>query len=171
MAGNEERSKGAFATGDATVGEIMEEAYSCRFDANLGEVTRLLVERGVSSLPVVDGERRVVGFISDGDIMRAIAAHKTRSVFNGGEATMLYFDDEPLDRKARELKHRNVMELATRKVVCATPRATDRQGCGIALQEEVQEAAGHRRGRSADRRGAPDEHHAPCVRAAVRRMS
>ena len=55
MAGNEERSKGAFATGDATVGEIMEEAYSCRFDANLGEVTRLLVERGVSSLPVVDG--------------------------------------------------------------------------------------------------------------------
>lgn len=121
MAGNEERSKGTFATGDATVGEIMEEAYSCRFDANLGEVTRLLVERGVSSLPVVDGERRVVGFISYGDIMRAIAAHKTRSVFNGGEATMLYFDDEPLDRKARELKHRNVMELATRKVVCATP--------------------------------------------------
>ena len=68
-----------------TVGSIMErDAYRCRDTATLDEVTAQLIERGVSSLPVVDERNRVVGFISDGDIMRAIAEHKTRSIFSGG---------------------------------------------------------------------------------------
>lgn len=68
-----------------TVGSIMErDAYRCRDTATLDEVTAQLIERGVSSLPVVDERNRVVGFISDGDIMRAIAEHKTRSIFSEG---------------------------------------------------------------------------------------
>ncbi len=77
-----------------TVGHIMERnAYRCLDTATLEEVTAQLIELGVSSLPVVDGRERVVGFISDGDIMRAIAEHKTRSIFSGGAPTLLYSDD------------------------------------------------------------------------------
>ncbi len=115
-------ANGGAANGGLLVADIMEEAaYSCSDSATLGEVTRMFIEQGVSSLPVVDQDGRVVGFISDGDILRAIAAHKTRSIFNGGAATMLYFDDEPLEKKVLDLKRRGVMELAARKVVCATP--------------------------------------------------
>ena len=104
-----------------TVGHIMERnAYRCLDTATLEEVTAQLIELGVSSLPVVDGRERVVGFISDGDIMRAIAEHKTRSVFSGGAPTLLYYDDESVEDKVRSLKTRNVMELATRKVLCVT---------------------------------------------------
>ena len=100
-----------------TVGHIMERnAYRCLDTATLEEVTAQLIELGVSSLPVVDGRERVVGFISDGDIMRAIAEHKTRSIFSGGAPTLLYYDDESVEDKVRSLKTRNVMELATRKV-------------------------------------------------------
>ena len=104
-----------------TVGRIMERnAYRCLDTATLDEVTAQLIELDVSSLPVVDGHERVVGFISDGDIMRAIAEHKTRSIFSGGAPTLLYYDDESVEDKVRSLKTRNVMELATRKVLCVT---------------------------------------------------
>lgn len=104
-----------------TVGHIMERnAYRCLDTATLEQVTAQLIELGVSSLPVVDGRERVVGFISDGDIMRAIAEHKTRSIFSGGAPTLLYYDDESVEDKVRSLKTRNVMELATRKVLCVT---------------------------------------------------
>ncbi|MBS6941176.1 MAG: CBS domain-containing protein [Slackia piriformis] len=104
-----------------TVAAIMErDAYSCSAQSTLKDVTKELIERGVSSLPVVDEGNRVVGFISDGDIMRAIAEHKTRSIFSGGAPTMLYYDDESIEQKVLSLKERNVMELATRKVLCVT---------------------------------------------------
>lgn len=104
-----------------TVGRIMERnAYRCLDTATLDEVTAQLIELGVSSLPVVDDQMHVVGFISDGDIMRAIAEHKTRSIFSGGAPTLLYYDDESIEDKVRALKTRNVMELAARKVLCVT---------------------------------------------------
>ena len=62
----------------------------------------------------------MVGFISDGDIMKAVAAQKTRSIFGGGYANMVLYDNESFEEKARALKHRNVMELAVQKVLCVT---------------------------------------------------
>ena len=34
---------------------------------------------------------------------------------------MLYFDDQSLEQRIEDLKDRNVMDFATRKVVCARP--------------------------------------------------
>ncbi|HUP31780.1 MAG TPA: CBS domain-containing protein, partial [Gaiellaceae bacterium] len=38
-------------------------------DTPLREVAALLVERGISGMPVVDAERRVLGVVSEGDIL------------------------------------------------------------------------------------------------------
>lgn len=48
-------------------------------EAPLMEVARLLVEHGVSGLPVVDAERRVLGVVSEGDLLVKEAGHPTRS--------------------------------------------------------------------------------------------
>ena len=54
-----------------TIGDIMErDAYTCRYDQDLGEVVALFNELGTSGLVVIDEDRHVVGFISDGDIMK-----------------------------------------------------------------------------------------------------
>ena len=109
-------------TEGTSIEQIMErEPFACPMGATLGEACGLLIEHGVSGMPVVDDKQRVVGFISDGDIMRAVAQHRAHSIFNGDAASMLYFDAAPLEDKIAELKTRNVMELATSKVVCATP--------------------------------------------------
>ena len=73
-----------------TIGDIMErDAYTCRYDQNLGEVVTLFNELGTSGLVVIDEDRHVVGFISDGDIMKAVAAQKTRSIFSGGYSNII----------------------------------------------------------------------------------
>ena len=108
-----------------TIGDIMErDAYTCRYDQNLGEVVTLFNELGTSGLVVIDEDRHVVGFISDGDIMKAVAAQKTRSIFSGGYSNMVLYDSESFEEKARALKRRNVMELAVQRVLCATADQT-----------------------------------------------
>ena len=104
-----------------TIGDIMErDAYTCRYGQDLGEVVALFNELGTSGLVVIDEDRHVVGFISDGDIMKAVAEQKTRSISCGGFASMMLYDNESFEEKAKALKHRNVMELAVKKVLCAT---------------------------------------------------
>ena len=108
-----------------TIGDIMErDVYTCRYDQTLGEVVQIFSEKGTSGITVVDEDDRVVGFISDGDIMKAVAAQKTRSIFGGGYSNMVLYDNESFEEKARALKRRNVMELAVQRVLCATADQT-----------------------------------------------
>ena len=92
---------------------MIADPFTCLASATIADVVRIMTERGVSSLPVVDEDGFVVGFISDGDIMGAVAQHRAHTLFTGGDASMLYFDDQ--------LKERCVMDFAVRKVVCAKP--------------------------------------------------
>ena len=100
---------------------MIKKPYTCTENCTISDVVRIMAEHGVSSLPVVDSNYQVVGFISDGDIMGAIAQHRAHTIFTGGEASMLYFDDQSLEQRMDGLKNRNVMEFATQKVVCAHP--------------------------------------------------
>lgn len=84
----------------------------------LGDVVQILVNKKVGGLTIIDDDRHVVGFISDGDIMRAVARQKTRSIFSGNDSIMVLYDADTFDEKVSEFKRRNVMELATRKVFC-----------------------------------------------------
>ena len=103
------------------VKDIMEkEAYACHCGQTLSEVVQIFSAKGTSGLAVVDDGRHVVGFISDGDIMKAVAEQKTRSISCGGFASMMLYDNESFEEKAKALKHRTVMELAVKKVLCAT---------------------------------------------------
>jgi CBS domain-containing protein len=53
-----------------TVQDVMTQpAISVPPDATIRQVARLLVERGVSGLPVVDADGRVVGVVSEGDLL------------------------------------------------------------------------------------------------------
>lgn len=104
------------------VSQIMiKNPYTCSQDCTIADVVRMLAENKVSSMPIVDEKGQVVGFISDGDIMGAIAQHRAHAIFTGGDASMLYFDDQSLEQRIEGLKDRNVMDFATRKVVCARP--------------------------------------------------
>ena len=48
-------------------------------DAPLKEVAAILVERGINAVPVVDGEGRLVGIVSEADLLPLEAAPGPRS--------------------------------------------------------------------------------------------
>lgn len=56
------------------VGDLMHtDPPSVAADATLEDVATLMVERNVARIPVVDGDRRVIGIVSRGDLVAAIS--------------------------------------------------------------------------------------------------
>ena len=52
-------------------GDIMvRDVVSVRPETPVREVASLMLERRISGVPVVDGERRVLGIVSEGDLIR-----------------------------------------------------------------------------------------------------
>ena len=91
---------------------MIEKPFTCTQDCTISDVVRMLAENEVSSMPIIDERNHVMG---------AIAQHRAHTIFTGGDASMLYFDDQSLEQRIEDLKDRCVMDFATRKVVCARP--------------------------------------------------
>ena len=109
-------------TQEQSIGGIMDDhPYSCLDSDDITHVVREFIRLNVSSLPVVNGDGRLVGFVSDGDVMKSIATYESRTVSTGTGSTMVVFDDETVASKVQALSGKKVMDIATRKVVAATP--------------------------------------------------
>ena len=107
---------------EQSIGGIMDDQpYSCLDSDDITHVVREFIRLNVSSLPVVNGNGRLVGFVSDGDVMKSIATYESRTVSTGTGSTMVVFDDETVASKVQALSGKKVMDIATRKVVAATP--------------------------------------------------
>lgn len=107
---------------EQSIGGIMDDQpYSCLDSDDITHVVREFIRLNVSSLPVVNGDGRLVGFVSDGDVLKSIATYESRTVPTGTGSTMVVFDDETVASKVQALSGKKVMDIATRKVVAATP--------------------------------------------------
>ncbi len=61
---------GAAVGGDPTVGEIMErDVVSVRPETGVQELARLMHERRIGGAPVIDDDGRLVGIVTDGDLI------------------------------------------------------------------------------------------------------
>lgn len=96
---------------------IMEtDVYTVNEKDTIADVLRVLVEKKTSGLPIIDDNQKIVGFISDGDIMKYIAKQDPRIIDMTSFITVWY-DIESFDQKLEDLLKINVMELATTKAV------------------------------------------------------
>ena len=61
------------------VNEIMKtDVYTVSDEATIKDVLQALVDRKTSGVPIINAKQQVVGFISDGDIMKFIAKQNPR---------------------------------------------------------------------------------------------
>lgn len=99
------------------IGEIMDtEVFTAHESDSVGKVLEVLVDSKTSGVPIVNDDNRVVGFISDGDIMKFIAKQDPRIIDMTSFITVWY-DTESFEKKLEDLQELNVMELATTKVI------------------------------------------------------
>ncbi|MGG3471005.1 CBS domain-containing protein [Neobacillus pocheonensis] len=79
-------------------------------------VIEKFIENRISGLPVVNERNEIVGYISDGDIMRYIGKHQYRFFDPLQSVFVIKGDHEDFEQKIRNLLELNVMSIAKRKV-------------------------------------------------------
>ena len=79
-------------------------------------VIEKFIEYRISGLPVVNDRNEVVGFISDGDILRYIGKHEDRIVDSFYYAFVIKGDNENFEEREQRLLNLNVMDIAKKKV-------------------------------------------------------
>jgi CBS domain-containing protein len=92
--------------------------------ASVKEVAKLLLEQGISAVPVVDEKGKLVGVVSEGDLLHRseIGSERRRSWWLLGLT-----DEETLAAEYVKAHARKVADVMTRKVITAAPDASLRE--------------------------------------------
>lgn len=103
------------------VREIMDkDVYICKSTETVETVLKYLAIKKVSGVPIVDDDMKVVGFISDGDIMGYISRKKP-ILLDFFDHTSVIYDEVSFEQKLASLMDMNVMELASPRAVTIGP--------------------------------------------------
>lgn len=99
--------------------EIMvDQVISVNKDDSVKTVLKTFVEHRISGVPVVNAKNEPVGFISDGDIMNNIGYRDPKTFFfDAINYSASWVDTETFEEKIGNLMDRNVMDIATKKVI------------------------------------------------------
>lgn len=112
------------------------EPYFVRDDATVRDAVLVLVQRKTGGVPAVDAEGTVVGFVTDGDIMKYVGRGKQQVL----DATyMLYVATEgaTYDERVHELLCLDVMDIATRKVVTIDEKTPVESACTLLAERHI----------------------------------
>lgn len=100
----------------ATLAAIMKrDVYVVAPDTPVSEAMELFAAKGISGAPVVDDERRVVGFVSDGDIMANLADQVP--AFKTAWSFVIERENADFDATLRETMALPVSSIATKRVI------------------------------------------------------
>ena len=90
-----------------TLEDVMSTAISVRHDAPAREGLQVMLDNNVPGVPVVDEERNLVGFVSDGHLLASALPEYLKVmadvsfVSEAGDEWVDYFSGRPIDRWAR----------------------------------------------------------------------
>lgn len=106
--------------------------------ATVGDAMRLLVSRGISGVSIVDDQSVVRGFISDGDIFRALGTHV--DAFATPYSFLVRRDDEEFDQTVADVIGRPALSIATRDVITVDAHADLGEVCNLLASKHLKKA-------------------------------
>ncbi|OPA76856.1 CBS domain-containing protein [Paenibacillus selenitireducens] len=97
--------------------EIMiKQVYKVKENDKIRAVIEKFIDHHISGLPVVNDRNEIVGYISDGDIMRYIGKHEDKVIDFFFYLAVFQGDVDEFDARTEALLNANVMDIAKRKV-------------------------------------------------------
>ena len=112
-----------------TVADVMQhDVYTVASDATVRDAVRMMLEKNISGMPIVDDERHVVGFISDSDVLRRFAQDNAPVSDISTLVTGMARGEFP-ELSHAELLDMNVMVIATKPAVTVQSDANIAQVC------------------------------------------
>lgn len=103
------------------------------------EVAQILAANKTSGVPIVDENMKVVGFISDGDIMKYIGRSDGALV----DATLMLYratDDENFAQRVTDLLDLNVMRIATKGAISVESGSELDEACRLLAEKRIKKA-------------------------------
>lgn len=111
------------------------EPYFAHDTDDVRTVAAIMAEHKTSGVPIVDARMRVVGFISDGDIMKYIARNDARAL---GPSMMIYAQDlEKFSQRVHDLVKLNVMKIATKNVIALNATTPLEEACLLLAEKRI----------------------------------
>lgn len=112
-----------------TVADVMQhDVYTVASDAEVRDAVRMMLEKNISGMPIVDDERHVVGFISDSDVLRRFAQDNAPVSDISTLVTGMARGEFP-ELSHAELLDMNVMVIAAKPAVTVQSDANIAQVC------------------------------------------
>ena len=103
-----------------TLAQVMNpNAATVSNSACMREVIAILSSTNTSGVSVVDPAGKLVGYVTDGDIMRYLARNDFNMSSPSAGVSLSLQDDEDMEGRLAALANLNVMELATKRVISA----------------------------------------------------
>lgn len=124
------------APADGGLADIMEgEPYTVRTTDSVACAMRAFVRHRVGGMPVVDEAGRGVGFLSDGDIMRHLAA--SHPLVMNAYSLVALADAGGFDERLRELADLPVTAVASSDLVSIDEGASLEQACAVLARHKL----------------------------------
>jgi len=111
-------------------GIMKHEVFAIPATATVRDAVSLLVEHGTSGMPIVDAQGDLVGFVSDGDILKAVTQQQP-IVVDLDQCLGIIRDDASLDERVARLMDDGIMEIATRQTIAVSSGATIDEVCTL----------------------------------------
>lgn len=142
-AGHGARASEKAATGSATVAgaelvsDVMNrQPYCVAAGSTLHSVAKTLIETRTSGVPVVDQERRVVGFVSDGDLLKYLG-NEDRDLLDASLMLYRFSDPESFGQRARQLLDLRVESVMTRSVITVEQDMPLGKACALLAEKRI----------------------------------
>jgi len=97
------------------------EVVSVTADTAIEDLARLLVEKKVSAVPVVGDDRRLVGIISEGDLLQRDKPLHIPTVISIFDWVLYLESSKKFETELKKVTAQKVGELCTRNVVTCSP--------------------------------------------------
>ncbi|WP_240374031.1 CBS domain-containing protein [Bacillus piscicola] len=98
--------------------EIMiRDVYYVNETDTLRAVIELFIQHGISGLPIINDQKEIVAYISDGDIMRYIGRRKDIVVDSFYMVNVIQDANIPFKERLQQVLELPVMEMAEKKVI------------------------------------------------------
>ena len=114
--------------------------------ATMGQVVELIAATDTTGVSVVDDRGKLVGYVTDGDIMRYLARLELNVANPSAGVSLSVKDDDTLEARIAALASLNVMELATKRVVSVDVSTPLDVACGVLAKRKIKKVPVTRNG-------------------------
>lgn len=112
------------------------DVFTVRSDQPVYAAVQQMLEHKTSGLPVVDERDRVVGFVSDGDIMKTLA-DQGQPMIDLTYSLSVYANDEHFDKRLDHLMNANVMDVVTAHVIAVDADTSIERVCAVLGERRI----------------------------------